>query len=98
MEIRIQKNPAKLSILSRTTFILVGVMLTSLVFSVGIKHLNIYGIYLGLLLSIPGIYFGFKKTTSNSKTRMLVWGLSIMTAMLVISYIVFIVKISTIEI
>ena len=97
MEIRITKNTGKLSLLSRITFVLIGIMFTSLIFSIGIKYLHTYGIYLVLITSIPVSYFAFKKTKPGSKRRMLTWGLAIMTGMMIITYITFLVSIANIE-
>ncbi len=97
MEIKITKNTGKLSLLSRITFILIGVMFTSIIFSIGIKHLHTYGIYLGLLIAIPCSYFAFKKTKAGSKRRMLTWGLVVMTSMMIITYIAFLISIASIK-
>lgn len=79
MEIRIKKNPNSIGLLSKLTYLLLGILTATLVLAAFTKLPTTYGIALGLLVNLAATYLGFTYSTSKTRTRIMVWGLLLMT-------------------
>jgi len=75
MEIRIKKSSESPKIMVKITYVLIGILASASLLSIGIKTMGTYGVGISFLICITLIYFGFVKTKSESKIRLCVWGM-----------------------
>lgn len=67
--------------------ILVGILITSLIFALSIKAFAGTGIWVGLLVNGALVFLGFNYTEKGSKIRPIIWSMLIMIAVLIILFL-----------
>jgi len=73
MEILIRKTSGR-SILSKISFILLGVLSSSIIISSFINLLSTYGIWISIILCVVLSFLGLTKTAKGSILRLISWG------------------------
>jgi len=88
-EILIQKSTEKINILTKISYILLGILLNSTVVTISIKLLSTYGVWIGLVLAGVLSYLSIKKTTKRTATRLVAYGFVGLTIFYAITLILF---------
>lgn len=94
MKIVIDQKERGTNFLSKVTGVLFGIFSTSVIFAITIKLLEVKGLYLGLVVSILIVIFGFYYTKRKTTIRMIIWG---MTGTVLIGTITFILALMSIN-
>ncbi|MFA4891191.1 MAG: hypothetical protein WC604_02465, partial [Candidatus Gracilibacteria bacterium] len=85
MEIRIKKVPGQPTIFAKISYILGGILMSTSILSLGINLLHTYGIGIGFLICLALSYFGFVKTKTSPRLRLVIWGIAGTTAFYVVA-------------
>jgi|GEM_PF-4888870 len=75
MEIVIKKTQGR-NILNKISYVLVGILTSSIIISALIELLGIYGIWISMILCVALSFLGLTKTTKGSTLRLISWGVA----------------------
>ena len=95
VEIKITKTE-NISILSKISYILVGILIATSLCAVGMRIGSTPGLYVSTILSIILTFLGFKYTKKKSRSRLLTWGMLGTLILFIGIYIIFMATISSV--
>jgi uncharacterized protein YacL len=95
VEIKITKTE-NISILSKISYILVGILIATSLCAVGMRIGSTTGLYVSTILSIILTFLGFKYTKKKSRSRLLTWGMLGTLILFIGIYIIFMATISSV--
>ena len=98
VEIRIIKKEGQVSILAKISYFLVGVLLTTTIFSITTQALGSYGIFAGLATCILLTYLGLRKNNNKKRLRIVTWGMVATTVFSLTLYGFFLFSVSKVDI
>lgn len=73
METHPPKEKMKLSLLSKITYVLIGIFFTSLTFAISLELFNETGIWLGAIFNAIVVFIGFYYFDKKSTVRIVTW-------------------------
>jgi len=77
---------------------LIGVLMTTVIFSVGTQALGTYGLFASLIVCIILSYLGLRKTTGKKILRTVTWGIIATTIFSILAYIFFLFSVAQVAI
>jgi len=73
-------------ILAKLSLILLGILVTSLTFAICSKYLQVWGIWLGILITSGLVFCGFYYVEKGTRLRTITWSILVTTILILVVF------------